>query len=73
VPSADPAWTPLFPRLAGLVLEVGGQLSHGAVVAREYGLPAVAAIPGVTSSIHSGDEITVDGNSGIVIRHATQK
>ena len=47
-PSTDPAWTPLFLHAAGLVMERGGLLSHGAVVAREYGLPAVANIPNAT-------------------------
>ncbi len=69
VPSADPAWTPLFSHVAGLVLEVGGQLSHGAVVAREYGLPTVAGIAGVASTIKTGDIVTVDGSSGIVMHH----
>jgi len=67
-PSTDPAWTVLFPRLAGMVLENGGQLSHGAVVAREYGLPAVAGIPGVTSILHDGDTVIVDGTTGTVTR-----
>jgi len=65
--STDPGWTPFFGRLAGLVMERGGQLSHGAVVAREYGLPAVAGIPGITALLHDGDEILVDGLTGLVI------
>jgi phosphohistidine swiveling domain-containing protein len=65
-PSADPAWTPLFPHLAGLVLEAGGQLSHAAVVAREYGVPAVFGIAGATSTYRNGDIITVDGTRGVV-------
>jgi pyruvate,water dikinase len=63
---ADPGWTPIFGRIAGLVMEVGGQLSHGAVVAREYGLPAVAGVRGVTQSIEDGQEIFVDALSGTV-------
>jgi phosphohistidine swiveling domain-containing protein len=66
--STDPGWTPLFGRLAGLIMERGGQLSHGAVVAREYGLPAVAGIPGITTVLRDGDEILVDGMAGIVTR-----
>jgi phosphohistidine swiveling domain-containing protein len=66
--STDPGWTPLFGRLAGLVMERGGQLSHGAVVAREYGLPAVAGIPGITALLRDGDEILVDGLAGTVVR-----
>ena len=46
-PSTDPGWTPLFLRAAAVVMEVGGYLSHGAIVAREYGLPAVVNIPPV--------------------------
>jgi pyruvate,water dikinase len=47
-------------------MERGGLLSHGAVVAREYGLPAVAGIPGVTQLLHNGEEIEVDGTAGAV-------
>lgn len=64
--STDPAWTPVFSRAAGLVLELGSQLSHGAVVAREYGLPAVANISGATQNIPDGAEIELDGRSGTV-------
>ena len=65
-PSTDPAWTPLFLHAAGLVMERGGILSHGAVVAREYGVPAVVNIPNATQRIADGQELQVDGNSGIV-------
>ncbi len=65
-PSTDPAWTPLFLRAAGLVMERGGILSHGAVVAREYGVPAVANIPNATRLIADGQMLQVDGNQGIV-------
>ncbi len=67
-PSTDPAWTPVFARLAGLVMERGGVLSHGAVVAREYHLPAVTAIANVTREIQDGEWIEMDGTSGIVRR-----
>lgn len=63
---ADPAWTPLFGLLAGLILETGGQLSHGAVLAREYGLPAVAAIPGICSRLTDGQPVVLDGRTGAV-------
>ena len=63
---ADPGWTPLFGILAGLILETGGQLSHGAVVAREYGLPAVAALPGITTRLKDGQMVTLDGRTGRV-------
>lgn len=64
-PSTDPAWTPLFVNAAGLVLECGGTLSHGAVVAREMGLPAVV-LPNATKLFRDGEEIRVDGNRGWV-------
>ena len=65
-PSTDPAWTPLFLHAAGLVMERGGVLSHGAVVAREYGVPAVANIPNATQHIADGQMLQVDGNQGTV-------
>lgn len=64
--SSDPAWTPLFATAAGLVTEVGGRLTHGALVAREYGLPAVASVPAATTIIADGQRIRVDGYSGTV-------
>jgi len=64
-PSTDPSWTPLFGNAAGLVLERGGILSHGAVVAREMGLPAVV-LPDATRRFHDGEEICVDGCRGWV-------
>lgn len=67
-PSTDPAWTPVFARLKGLVLERGGVLSHGAVVAREYHLPAVTAVPNLTRVLEDGEWIEIDGTSGIVRR-----
>ena len=65
-PSTDPAWTPLFLHAAGLVMERGGILSHGAVVAREYGVPAVANIPNATRHIADGQMLQIDGNEGTV-------
>ena len=71
-PSTDPAWTPLFLHAAGLVMARGGMLSHGAVVAREYGVPAVVNIPNATQRIVDGQLLQVDGNKGIVsIYHGT--
>ena len=66
--AADPGWTVLFERVAGLVTERGGQLSHAAVVAREYGLPAVAGVVGVVGAVKDGEELLVDGTQGIVVR-----
>jgi phosphohistidine swiveling domain-containing protein len=64
--TTTPAWTPLFPSLAGLVTETGGILSHAAVVAREYGLPAVVGAAGATSAIHDGMRIRIDGGAGTI-------
>jgi pyruvate,water dikinase len=69
-PSTDPGWTPLFLTAGGLVMEMGGANSHGAMVAREYGIPAVVGVPGATTRIDSGDTITVDGAAGTVLRAA---
>ncbi|PSK96259.1 pyruvate,water dikinase [Murinocardiopsis flavida] len=65
-PSTDPGWTPLFLTAGGLVMEMGGANSHGAVVAREYGIPAVVGVAHATGRVESGDEVTVDGTSGAV-------
>lgn len=65
-PSTDPGWTPLFLTAGGLVMEMGGANSHGAVVAREYGIPAVVGVPDATSRISTGQHITVDGAAGTV-------
>jgi pyruvate,water dikinase len=66
-PVTDAGWTPLFINAAGLVVEVGGLLSHGSVVAREYGLPAVVGASGATRRIRTGDHISLDGSSGLVL------
>ncbi len=65
-PSTDPSWVPLFPAAAGLVMETGGVLSHGAIVAREYNLPAVAGVPDVLRRVRTGQRLRVDGASGAV-------
>jgi len=65
-PSTDPGWAPLFPGARGLVMERGGVLSHGAIVAREYGIPAVANIAGATKIIKDCQQIKVNGNKGKV-------
>ncbi|WP_411709877.1 PEP/pyruvate-binding domain-containing protein [Arthrobacter sp. B10-11] len=66
-PSTDPGWTPLFLTAGGLVMEMGGPNSHGAVVAREYGIPAVVGVPDATAIISSGQVITLDGGAGTVV------
>ena len=66
-PSTDPGWMHLFPRARGLVLETGGLLSHGAIVAREFGLPAVANVPSACDRYHTGQRLRVDGVEGTVV------
>lgn len=65
-PSSDPGWTPLFLNAAGIVVEVGGRLSHGALVAREYGLPGVVSVSEATQRIETGQRVRVDGTQGTV-------
>jgi pyruvate,water dikinase len=65
-PSTDPAWVPLFIHARGLVMETGGVLSHGAIVAREFGLPAVAGLADVHRRLRTGQRLHVDGGSGVV-------
>lgn len=65
-PTTTPAWTPLFTQATGLVTDIGGILAHGSIVAREYGIPAVMGTGNVTQRIVSGQQITVDGDSGTV-------
>ncbi len=62
----DPSWTPVFVSIKGLVTEVGGQMTHGAVIAREYGLPAVVSVENATTKIKDGQRIRVNGTEGFV-------
>lgn len=64
--ATDPGWTPVFPLVSGIVLEIGGQLSHGAIIAREYGIPAVINAQGALHNIRDGQTIVVDGTLGYV-------
>ena len=66
--ATDPGWTPLFIRAGGLIMEIGGAATHGAIVAREFNLPAVAGFHDATVELRDGEEVMVDGTSGIVIR-----
>jgi pyruvate,water dikinase len=66
--STDPSWTPLFLTAGGIVLEEGGPLSHAAIVAREFGLPAVLNVADATAVIGDGEEVVVDGTQGEVRR-----
>src|SRR5205085_417505 len=66
-PTTDPGWTPLFLNAGGLVMEMGGAMSHGVIVAREYGIPAVVGVSGAIERITTGQQITVDGAAGKII------
>ena len=64
--STDPGWTPVFLKIKGLITETGGVLSHGAVVSREYGIPAVTGVKQAMQFLHDGDNVVVDGTAGKV-------
>lgn len=65
-PYTDPAWTPLFRIAAGVVTETGGALSHAAIIAREYGIPAVLGVPDALNLIENGSQVTLDGTAGTI-------
>jgi rifampicin phosphotransferase len=65
-PGTDPSWTPLFLSAGALVMEVGGMMTHGSVVAREYGIPAVVGVHNATTRLKTGQRVRVDGSRGIV-------
>jgi rifampicin phosphotransferase len=67
VKNLDPGWTISLSGITGLVIEEGGVLSHGAIVAREMGIPAIIGIPNITKILRSGDEISINGNEGSLI------
>ena len=62
----NPSWTPLFLRIGGLIMETGGAISHGSVVAREYGVPAVSGITGASRVLKTGQRVRLNGESGLV-------
>jgi pyruvate,water dikinase len=66
-PGTDPAWTPLFMTAGGLITEVGGMMTHGSVVAREYGIPAVVGVHQATLRLKNGQKIRVDGSQGKIM------
>jgi pyruvate,water dikinase len=68
IPYSDVGWTPLFAKAGAVVAESGGMLSHSAIIAREYGLPAVVSVSGAMT-IRNGRLVTVDANNGIVYLH----
>ena len=65
-PSSNPSWVPVFTIAGGLVTNTGGVLSHAAVVAREFGLPAVVGVAGATTAIADGRQLEIDGTAGTV-------
>jgi len=66
-PGTDPAWTPLFMAAGGLITEVGGMMTHGSVVAREYGIPAVVGVHQATTRLKDGQRIRIDGTAGKIV------
>lgn len=66
-PGTDPAWTPLFMAAGGLITEVGGMMTHGSVVAREYGIPAVVGVHQATTRLKDGQRIRIDGTAGRIV------
>jgi pyruvate,water dikinase len=64
--ATDPGWTPLFINAKAIILEIGGALQHGAVVAREYGIPCVSGLDNVTAILKDGQWVEVDGSNGVV-------
>jgi pyruvate,water dikinase len=65
-PGTDPSWTPLFLTAGGLILETGGMMTHGAVVAREYGIPAIVGVDQATTRLQNGQLILLDGSTGTI-------
>jgi pyruvate,water dikinase len=65
-PITSPAWAPIFPKLRAVVTDIGGVMSHAAIVCREYGLPAVVGTGSATAAIRTGQSIRVDGSTGVV-------
>ena len=72
-PMTTPAWTQLFAHATGLVTDIGGILGHGSIVAREYGIPAVVGTGIATEWVKDGQEITVDGDAGVVMKVSIPK
>jgi len=66
----NPSWTPLFSFVGGLVVEYGSAISHSAIIAREYGIPAVMGVKGVTKLLSDNEIITVDGSNGLITKQS---
>jgi pyruvate,water dikinase len=67
--ATDPSWTPLFTLAAGVIVEVGGMLSHASTIAREFGLPALANVKDATRRLRTGERVTLDADRGVVVRN----
>src|SRR5262249_50955119 len=67
-PATDPSWTPLFTLASGVIVEVGGMLSHASTIAREYGLPALANVKNATRALKTGDRVRLEASAGRVVR-----
>jgi rifampicin phosphotransferase len=67
-PATDPSWTPLFTLASGVIVEVGGMLSHASTIAREYGIPALANVKHVTRTLKTGDRVRLDATGGLIVR-----
>jgi pyruvate,water dikinase len=67
-PATDPSWTPLFTLASGVIVEVGGMLSHASTIAREYGLPALANVKNATRALKTGDRVRLDASGGVARR-----
>lgn len=64
--ATEPSWTPIFTNAAGVIMEIGGPLQHGGIIAREYGIPCVSGLIGIMSILKDGDNIEIDGSHGVV-------
>ncbi len=64
--ATEPSWTPIFTNAAGVIMEIGGPLQHGGIIAREYGIPCVSGLSGIMDIINDGDLVEVDGTNGVV-------
>jgi phosphohistidine swiveling domain-containing protein len=67
-PATDPSWTPLFTLASGVIVEVGGILSHASTIAREYGLPAIANVRHATRRLRTGERVRLDAVTGVIER-----
>lgn len=66
--STDIGWSPYFPLLSGIVTEIGGTISHGSVIAREFGIPCLVAVEGACAAFKTGEEVLLDAEQGFIAR-----